>query len=55
VTSPPEAQKEGKSPVILLMVVAIACVLTVFGIAVWDMTHEPPNVVGGSQSVQPAP
>ena len=54
-TSPSEAKKEGKSPVILLMVVAIACVLTVFGIAVWDMTHEPPNVVGGSHSTQPAP
>lgn len=54
-TSPVEERGEGKSPVILLMTVAIACVLIVFGIAVWDMTHEPPNVVGGTRSAEPAP
>jgi len=45
--STPTAPKEGGfSPVLAFMAVAIACVVIVFGIAVWDMTHEPENVGG---------
>ena len=32
-------EKQGTSLVLVMMAVAVACVLIVFGIAVWDMTH----------------
>ncbi len=33
------SEKQGTSVVLVMMGVAVACVLIVFGIAVWDMTH----------------